>query len=282
MTWRLEITHRTMYQYNGPVYSSYNEVRMTPRRGGSQNLLSSTVTVAPRADLYGYVDYFGTAVTAFDMHRVHDYLDIVASSHVEVLSPKGPENTVDWANLLSDEIADNFSEFLMKTNYTTLGEEISKQLRETIQSYSTPQEGLEAGLEWVIANLNYERGITHVRSSANEALSVGKGVCQDFSHLAIACLRSAGIPSRYVSGYLYPGESPAVGESSVGESHAWLEAWIGRWIGVDPSNKVSRIDQRYVAVAKGRDYGDVAPFTGIYFGGVSSSPMVTVSITRRQ
>ncbi len=282
MTWRLEITHRTMYQYNGPVYSSYNEVRMTPRRGGSQNLLSSTITVSPSASLYGYIDYFGTAVTAFDLHRVHDYLDIAASSHVEVLTTKGPEHTIDWNNLLSDDTADNFAEFLMTTKYTTLGPEVASELKDRIRSEPTPQDGLEVGLEWVEEHLSYERGITHVRSSAAEALTIGKGVCQDFSHLTIACMRSAGIPMRYVSGYLYPGESPAVGESSVGESHAWVEAWLGRWIGLDPSNHVSHIDQRYVAVGKGRDYGDVSPFTGIFYGGESSSPMVTVSITRRQ
>lgn len=282
MTWRLEITHRTMYQYRDPVFSSYNEVRMTPRRGGSQNLLSSTVTVAPRASLYGYIDYFGTAVTVFDLHRVHDYLDIVAASHVEVLTPKGPERTVDWAILLSDETANNFAEFLMSTPYTTLDGEITTQIRDLIRSGATPNEGLEIGLEWVESRLVYERGITHVRSSAEEALMIGKGVCQDFSHLTIAAFRAAGIPTRYVSGYLYPGESPMIGESSIGESHAWIEAWLGRWIGIDPSNHLSRIDQRYVAVAKGRDYGDVSPFTGIFYGGESSSPMVTVSITRRQ
>ena len=282
MSWRLEIAHRTLYQYAEPVHSSYNEVRMIPRAGGNQILLSASVTVNPRSSLYTYVDYFGTQVTSFDLHRAHDHLEIVSNSHVEVLNYAGPPTAVDWKTLGGAKIQDDFAEYLMPTPYTELDPDREQSLAEMIRSAPTPELGLSNALEWVDSSLSYQRGITHVQSRAMEALQLGKGVCQDFSHLTAAALRAARIPARYVSGYLYPGESHSVGEIAVGESHAWVEAWLGRWIGLDPSNRVDHIDQRYVAVAKGRDYADVPPFTGIYYGGSSATQMVTVTITRRQ
>ncbi|CAG4914168.1 MULTISPECIES: transglutaminase family protein [Acidithrix] len=282
MTWRLEITHKTRYQYQEPVYSSYNEVRMIPRSGGNQLLLSSLVNVSPRATLYTYRDYFGTAVTAFDFHRVHDHLEITAESHVEVRNYSGPSSEVSWDFIGSEAIQDDFAEHLMVTPYTTVSADQASEIRDLVRGQSTPIDGLNRAIEWITEHLSYQSGITSVQSSAADALAVGLGVCQDFSHATTAALRASGIPARYVSGYLFPGRDPIVGESSIGESHAWVEVWLGRWIGIDTSNAVERTDQRYVAVAKGRDYSDVPPFKGIYFGGQSSTPFVTVTITRRQ
>ena len=282
MTWRLEIAHRTLYQYAEAVHSSYNEVRMIPRAGGNQILLAASVSVNPRASLYSYLDYFGTQVTSFDLHQAHDHLEIVANSHVQVVNYSGPPTSLDWRTLDGAKIQDDFAEYLMATPYTELDSATRAGLADLVRSAPTPEAGVAKVLAWVDSSLSYQRGITHVQSSAAEALQLGKGVCQDFSHISTAALRAAHIPARYVSGYLYPGDSHQVGEVAVGESHAWIEVWLGRWIGIDPSNRVDQIDQRYVAVAKGRDYADVPPFTGIYFGGSFASPMVTVTITRRQ
>ena len=262
--------------------SSYNEVRMTPRATRNQILLSSSISISPRSTLYSYYDYFSTYVTAFDLHKRHDYLEILANSHVEIFAYSDIDAPCEWGLLGSEIILDDFAEYLMLGAYTEITDETYGVTRDLIRSAPTPQLGLHNALEWIASSMEYGRGITHVQTSAQDALAVKVGVCQDFSHVAIAALRAGGIPARYVSGYLSPGSTENVGEAAVGESHAWIEAWLGNWIGIDPSNQVNRIDERYVAVAKGRDYGDVTPFSGIYFGGSSSPPMVTVTITRRQ
>ena len=110
--------------------------------------------------------------------------------------------------------------------------------------------------------MEYETGTTSVSTTAVEVLRAGRGVCQDFAHLGIAVLRAAGIPARYASGYLYPDElGGEVGETHRGESHAWLEAWLGDWHPLDPTSG-SAVAERHVLVARGRDYADVAPLEG--------------------
>ena len=128
--------------------------------------------------------------------------------------------------------------------------------------------------------VEYQTGTTSVSTTAIEALRAGRGVCQDYAHLGIAVLRAAGIPARYASGYLYPDELGAlVGEMHQGESHAWLEAWVGDWHPIDPTSG-SPVAERHVLVARGRDYTDVAPLKGVYHGGPSHSLDVAVELTR--
>ncbi|MDA8277815.1 MAG: transglutaminase family protein [Actinomycetota bacterium] len=281
MKWRLEIIHTTKYTYDDDVFSSYNEVRMTPKNTSNQLLLSSSIAVSPRASLYNYSDYFGTSVTYFDLHRRHNNLDITSLSHVELEDPRGRGVRLTPAAMIGDDFRDAFSEYLATTTYTEIPKEIAEATYDSVASLDLIEDRIAVVMDFVKANLAYRSGITKVSSSAKEALGVGFGVCQDFAHVAIALLRSIGVPARYVSGYLYPNTDPQIGESSTGESHAWVEAFVGEWIGMDPSNGVDRINKLYVTVAKGRDYNDVTPFRGIYFGGQSSPPIVTVTMTRR-
>ena len=281
MKWRLEIVHTTKYTYEDDVYSSYNEVRMTPKNTSNQLLLSSSIAVSPRASLYNYFDYFGTSVTYFDLHRRHNNLDITSSSHVELDDPHERGIRLTHSEMGDPNFLDAFSEYLAPTSYTQIPFEMAKATQQSVLGLDLVDDRVAKVVEFVKDNLHYRSGITKVSSSAAEALGVGFGVCQDFAHVAIALLRSIGVPARYVSGYLYPNKEPFVGESSTGESHAWVEAFVGEWIGIDPSNGVDRTNHLYVTVAKGRDYSDVTPFRGIYFGGQSSPPVVTVTMTRR-
>lgn len=281
MKWRLEIVHTTKYTYEEDVYSSYNEVRMTPKNTSNQLLLSSSIAVSPRASLYNYSDYFGTAVTYFDLHRRHNNLDITSSSHVELDDPRGRGIRLTPAAMNDTDFCDAFSEYLAPTPYTQIPSGLAEETFASVRGLDLVEDRVAQVMDFVTGNLHYRSGITKVSSSAAEALGVGFGVCQDFAHVAIALLRSIGVPARYVSGYLYPNKDPLVGESSIGESHAWVEAFVGEWIGMDPSNSVDRTNHLYVTVAKGRDYHDVTPFRGIYFGGQSSPPIVTVTMTRR-
>ena len=125
----------------------------------------------------------------------------------------------------------------------------------------------------------YVRGSTSVTSTAADAWEAGAGVCQDIAHLAVGALRHVGIPARYVSGYLHPRKDAAIGEPAIGESHAWVEWWLGAWDAHDPTNATA-IGERHVIVGRGRDYNDVPPIKGIVAGSARSELEVTVEITR--
>jgi transglutaminase-like putative cysteine protease len=154
-----------------------------------------------------------------------------------------------------------------------------RHVGERIAKYNDPHEAVIAAAEWAQSELDYVPGTTGVHSSALDSLREGKGVCQDFAHLTLALLRSMGIPSRYVSGYLHPQRKPAVGQTVDGQSHAWIQAWTGAWWNFDPTND-KEINEQYVSVGVGRDYADVTPLKGIYSGGGSTDLDVVVEITR--
>jgi transglutaminase-like putative cysteine protease len=127
--------------------------------------------------------------------------------------------------------------------------------------------------------LRYERGATHVRTSSAQARAAGGGVCQDFAHVTLALLRAAGLPARYVSGYLHPAAEAGIGETTTGESHAWVEFWAGAWAAADPTS-LAEVGSRHVLLARGRDYADVRPLSGIYSGPAAEHLGVTVEVTR--
>ena len=128
----------------------------------------------------------------------------------------------------------------------------------------------------VYDEIEYIPGSTEVHGHASDAWAARAGVCQDMAHLAIGGAARGAVPARYVSGYLHPRREPEVGETVTGESHAWIEWWDGGWIGFDPTNDVAPGD-RHVVVARGRDYTDVPPLTGIFSGGSTSSMAVAVA-----
>jgi len=143
----------------------------------------------------------------------------------------------------------------------------------------SPSGAAHAIADWVRSNVEYVPGSTGVRTSAQDAWSLRKGVCQDIAHLTLGMLRAVGIPARYVSGYLFPLAGGAVGDTVAGQSHAWVEWWSGDWVPFDPTNGVP-IGVRHVTVAHGRDYADVTPLKGVYHGAPSTGLGVTVEITR--
>jgi transglutaminase-like putative cysteine protease len=276
--WRLRVVHSTGYAYKSPATASFNEARLTPRSDNRQNVILSRVETVPATRSYRYIDYWGTAVTAFDLHAPHTELEVTASSVVETDKPEPPTEKATWDELRSEAVVDKYDEVLGPTHYTPR----SKRLRavgERIANYNDPHDSVIAAAEWVTSELAYVPGTTGVHSSALDALREGKGVCQDFAHLTLAVLRSIGIPSRYVSGYLHPKRKAPVGETVDGQSHAWIQAWTGGWWNFDPTND-KEINEQYVSVGVGRDYADVTPLKGIYSGGGSTDLDVVVEITR--
>ncbi|MBU2662913.1 transglutaminase family protein [Actinoplanes bogorensis] len=276
-SWRLKIQHKTGYDYAGPVSSSYNEARMWPRNGSRQAVLDARVEVWPPARTYRYEDYWGTVVTAFDVHAQHESLTVTATSTVETLPPGDldPLSETSWTSSPSD----NWYEFTLPTQRTRLNEELVEISADLRDKSGSPHEAALAVCDFVRSSVTYQPGATGVQSDALHAWEQRKGVCQDISHLTVGLLREMGLPARYVSGYLHPSPNAEIGESVIGQSHAWVEWWVGRWTAFDPTNGVP-VGERHVVVGRGREYGDVPPLKGVYAGPASTGQGVEVTITR--
>lgn len=284
MTARLEIRHRTLFAYRGPkVTSSYNEARLTPQTTATQTTLDSTVTTRPASAMTRYCDYWGTLVTAFDLHEPHDHLEVLAHSLVETSAPAPPVRVLGWTDLRTDAVRDRYAELLAATGYApAIGADAPEGLADIageIAAAPDPLAAVDATVEAVRGHLDYDTGSTGVRTTAGQAWEARSGVCQDFAHITLTLLRSAGLPARYVSGYLHPVPDAPVGKTVVGQSHAWAEAWVGEWVSVDPTNGAT-VGERHVRVASGRDYADVSPLRGVYTGAAGSCLEVTVEVTR--
>jgi len=276
--WRMRVVHATGYAYKTTVTASYNEARLTPRSDSRQNVIINRVETAPATRSYRYVDYWGTAVTAFDLHAPHTELEVTSSSVVETERPEPAAAAISWADLESAAVLDRFDEVLKPTRYTPASKRIDRTAKQLAKGLD-PQHAVLAAARWVYSELQYVRGTTGVHSSGLDALAEGTGVCQDFAHLTLILLRSMGIPARYVSGYLHPNSDAAIGEAVEGESHAWIQAWTGSWCHYDPTND-AEINEQYISVGFGRSYADVTPLKGIYLGQGSSDLDVMVEMTR--
>jgi transglutaminase-like putative cysteine protease len=278
MSWQIRIEHFTGYRYAAPVVSSYNEVRIIPQTAEHQLTLEATVRTEPASTTYRYWDYWGTQVTAFDIHTPHTELLVTGRSVVQTEEPARPLAAPGWDELTHESVADRFVEFVGPSASTPDHPELVEVARE-LAVIHPPDEFIMAVGDWVRSRLVYRPGTTGVRTSAVEAWQQGEGVCQDFAHLALVLMRAAGMPARYVSGYQHPSADAEVGEKVAGQSHAWVEGWLGQWWGFDPTNAVPA-GQQHVVVARGRDYNDVPPVLGVYSGGASTSLGVTVAVTR--
>lgn len=281
MSWRLAVRHCTGYDYSTPVRASYNEARMTPATGRGQHTLESRLDITPGSRPLRYVDYWGTAVDAFDVHVPHTQLVVASVSVVETAGPLDPIHGVGWEAVTNPQVADRHAELLAPSRYVSLEPAVADAAAEIAAELPPVEAGLRAA-EWAHGQLDYEPGHTGVHTTSAQARALGKGVCQDYTHLTLAILRSMGLASRYVSGYLYPsaeGTDVSVGATTSGESHAWVEFWAGDWVPADPTS-LAAVGERHVVVARGRDYADVRPLSGVYHGPPAQSLGVTVELTR--
>jgi transglutaminase-like putative cysteine protease len=278
MTYRIRVEHTSRYQYASPVSPSFNEVRISPMTTPWQLVLDSSVEVVPATSLQRYVDYWGSVVHAFDIHHAHAELTIVGKSVVETTFPDRGHSGLGWADLREEKVLDRFSELLAPTSQVPANARLLATAEE-LKGRCTPIEAGFAAVDWAHEQLTYVPGTTGVHTSAVEAWEGGEGVCQDFAHLMLALVRAMGLPGRYCSGYMHPVREPTVGETLEGESHAWVEVWSGDWHALDPTAG-RPLDARYVLVARGRDYADVAPVRGIFLGGPTAQLVVNVSMTR--
>jgi transglutaminase-like putative cysteine protease len=278
MGWRLQILHTTRVSYAGAARASYNEARMTPLTTPGQTVLRTRMSLGTSVPVWTYQDYWGTTVSSFDIQEPHEELTVQAHAMVETSAPPEPARPLPWPELREQADAGPLLEFLSATPRTTVNRELAAAVAGRI-SGADPRETAEEIAVWVNKRVSYVPGATGVQTSAQEAWDQGQGVCQDIAHLAVALLREAGLPARYVSGYLHFDPAAEPGQAVAGQSHAWVEYWTGTWAACDPTN-LAPVGERHVLVARGRDYADVPPLKGIYHGAPSVAHDVTVEITR--
>jgi transglutaminase-like putative cysteine protease len=273
------VEHVTNYHYERPVTESYTVVHLQPQTTLRQYCTRFELDVRPHAHVFTYRDRFGNDVQHFSIVPEHDELRIVARSHVVTVGG-GPvliPHAVSEQMIASDARTASLFEFLQPSPYVALGDEVERFAADEVDADASDRATffLAAGRR-VHASFAYEPGTTTVQTTVAEALRARAGVCQDFAHVLIAVARSRGIPTRYASGYVFRGVDAVLGADA---SHAWAEAYLPPygWVGFDPTND-RIVDDGFVLVAVGRDYGDVSPTRGLYRGRTPSELEVSVAV----
>ncbi len=278
---RYRVEHTSTYSYDQPVTASFNEARLTPMATRWQNPLESVLRVDAATWQFRYTDYWGTAVRVFEANTPHRDLVVHAGSTVEVdleFRPR-PDLALSWEQLAAATGAEVSPEFFVQSPNTEPPEDLA-ELALVAAQQSSPHEAALAISGAVRDAMTYQPGSTGVHTVAAEAWAARRGVCQDYAQLVVGALRHAGLPARYVSGYLHPNREPEVGVAATGESHAWVEWWLGEWFGFDPTNAAPAAE-RHIVIGAGRDYSDVPPIKGIVAGSpVTTDLSVDVIITK--
>lgn len=278
----LHTTHVTRLVYAEPVVEAYSEVRKTPVDTDTQRVVTAKLEVDPPASVRSHVDYFGSRVSHFNVLAPHDHLTIRAESVVETrdapdAAPEPDPDPRPWRQRMSEYLGWSPAVPALP-HYAGVPHGVSALLPP--DAFVPALRALGSDFR---ARFRHDPAATDVHSSPQVLFESGGGVCQDLAHAMIGVLRLAGVASRYVSGYVY---DPAAGEGGdavlgAGASHAWVQAFhpaLG-WVGIDPTND-KLVDWQYVRVATGRDYTDVQPLRGVYFGAPSQSLEVEVRVAR--
>ena len=279
----LRATHTTTYSYADTVSICYTEARVAPRHGLGQTLVEHELVVDPEPDsALVRTDFFGNAVAAFSIQQPHRQLKIISRSIVETrdLEAIHPGLTPPWEQVRDavsrrddDDTFDAF-QFVFESPRVACLPEFAEYGRPSFPAGAPLLEGALDLCHRIHADFKYNTAATTVTTPVDEALRERHGVCQDFAHVMIACLRSLGLPSRYVSGYLQTG-TDAVG---AGASHAWVSVYCPGfgWLDLDPTNNVMP-SSKHITLGWGRDYSDVPPVKGVALGGADQK--ITVEVT---
>jgi transglutaminase-like putative cysteine protease len=284
------VRHQTIYDYLEPVSVSHHVVRLTPRRLRGQQCRSSELTVwpAPPFQASSHMDYFGNTVRSFTLPEAHSRMSVEAMSELEVHALPAPvlADSPAWESVRDTVDSDLTPEGLAA--YQFVFDSLRVSAKPALADYareSFPRRRplLEAVMDLttrIHQDFRFDAKATEVTTPVETFFEKRRGVCQDFSHLQIACMRSVGLPARYVSGYLRTvppkGRPRLVGADA---SHAWCSAWcpgLG-WVDFDPTNNCLPTDG-HITLAWGRDYSDVSPIRGVLLGGAKHSLKVGVDV----
>ena len=283
------IIHRTIYDYAAPVTISYHVARLEPRATTSQARESFSLRIRPEpAVRKSRPDYFGNQLCFFSVQEVHSRLEVVSRSrvHLKPQPPPPPESSPAWETVaalfqdpVSPEVVEPF-EFVFDSPLVRASFELADYALDSFDTDTPLLVGVSNLTQRIYRDFKYDSKATTVATPLEEVLEQRRGVCQDFAHLAIACLRSLGLPARYVSGYLRT-HVPAGKKKLVGAdaSHAWFSVFCPGcgWIEFDPTNNLMPAEE-HITVAYGRDFGDVSPCSGILTGGGPHEVKVAVDV----
>lgn len=300
----LEIIHDTKYAYEPSVEIAQHLTHLKPTNLTSQEVIDSSITVDPTpAWQEESTDNFGNIRTFFSLQNRHSELLISVKSIVST-KPKNtagtlPENTPTWEDVReyfryhANTHWDSASEFLFISPYITIHQNFADFARESFKPNRPILEATVELMNRIYSEFDYVSKSTDINTPALEALKNRAGVCQDFAHIMICCLRSLGLPAKYISGYLLtnppPGQPRLIGSDA---SHAWISAYIpriskdgkvsqGLWCDFDPTNNrwgYASPGEDYVHLAQGRDYSDVSPIRGVIHGGADHTLDVAVTV----
>ena len=288
----LHVVHETRYEYSPAVKTAQHMAHLKPTHGGGQRLLKHALTIEPAPAHQGEaVDVYGNTRAFFSLRTRHDELKVVAESTVATSVPAAPHSRMPWEEVRErlryhrQAAYDPAAEFVFASHYVPRHDDFVAYARPSFLPGRPLLEAARELMERIHTDFVYETEATDVSTPALEALALRQGVCQDFAHVMLACLRSLGLPGRYVSGYLLttppPGRPRLVGSDA---SHAWVSVYLpgdgepGAWTDLDPTNNRAP-GEDYVTVATGRDYSDVAPLRGVLHGGADHELHVGVTVT---
>ncbi|MGF1599059.1 MAG: transglutaminase domain-containing protein [Acidimicrobiales bacterium] len=268
---RLDIRYRTVFTYDDVVSESQNEIRACPATDDRQQLLAYRVTTSPPSRTLSYTDYWGTRVDHFGVRDRHIVLEVLAEAAVET-RPRPPIAVMPVLAAAADpEFRDLHGEFLERTAHTDWGSAIAGAAARVVELNGPDLIRVVLAIHGTVGELlAYEPGSTDIGQPIEDILAGGRGVCQDYAHLALALCRSVGIPARYVSGYLFTSDDTTgeiTGDQARVQTHAWFEAAIPGfgWFPLDPTNRL-QVGHQHVKIGHGRDYDDVPPLRGAYAG----------------
>jgi len=288
----LHVLHETAYDYVPTVRTAQHMAHLKPANTGRQRLLNHRLTVDPApARQTESVDVYGNTRSFFSLQSSHDALRVLSKSLVSTAACEEPQDSLPW-----QEVAERMryhrrarydpaSEFVFASPYVPRDDAFAGYAQTSFPEDRPLLEGARELMQRIHQDFEYETSATDVNTPALEALALRKGVCQDLAHVMLGCLRSLGLPARYVSGYLLteppPGQPRLVGTDA---SHAWVALYLpapdgpGVWVDLDPTN-ARTAGEDYVTLAIGRDYSDVSPMRGVIHGGANHSLHVAVTVT---
>jgi len=287
---KYRITHQTTYHYSEPASLSQNEIFIHPRETCGQKVLESRLTIAPEPQyIRRRTDYFGNIASVFMVQQPHNELVISSTHIVETSLPATPPpaGTPTWETVVQRLAAHGQPaeleayQFVFASPLVTVNPGVRDYARPSFPSGTPVLAGAVDLIRRIFTEFTYDKSATTVDSSVDQVLTSRKGVCQDFAHLAISCLRALGLAARYVSGYLKtlppPGKPKLVGADA---SHAWISVFVpdAGWVDLDPTNNLIP-GETHITLAWGRDYGDVTPVKGVVMGGGVHTLAVDVSVT---
>jgi transglutaminase-like putative cysteine protease len=286
------VIHKTDYTYQVPVSLCHNIVRLIPRSTNKQFCKSSVIKIDPEPDvLIEYDDFYGNKLVYFTIEKEHKKLSVQVISAIEKLVPTNePDpkyNQITWEEVgrlthtLTPELI-AIKQFIAATPMTTADDAIAAY---AAVSFTPGRSFFEASrnlMNRIFTDFKFQSGFTTISTPLSLVMKEKKGVCQDFAHLAIACIRSMGLPARYVSGYIETIPPPGV-EKLVGvdASHAWFSVYIPNsgWVDFDPTNNLVP-DNQHITIGWGRDYADITPLKGVIMSSGRHELKVSVDVRR--